>query len=118
MNSPFLTHFREVGWEFASMTILYEIEVADRHEILQEEKIEILKYLNTELCLNQNRPVRTTDEKKQQDKESSKLRRAEQKDRERQRVAEWRAKNPEKYAAQVRRSVEEQRAKRRSNHFS
>lgn len=105
MNSPFLTHFREIGWNHANIT-------PDKHELFQHENIEILKHLSSENCLNHNRPVRTADEKKEWDKNYGKKRRAEQKDRERQRVAEWRAKNPEKYTAQVRRSVEKQRSKK------
>ena len=112
MNSPFYTHFRNVGWESADIRVLYEVEFDTRAQLLQAEKEEIIKHLDDESCLNHNRPCITREEKKQQDKEYGKQRRTEQKERERQRVIEWRKKNPEKYAEQCRRANEKRRLAR------
>ncbi len=112
MNSPFHTHFRNVGWENAEIRILYEVEFDTRGQLLQREKDEIMKHLTSELCLNHNRPCITREEKKQHDAEYGKKRRTEQKEKERQRVIEWRQRNPEKYAEQCRRANEKRRLAR------
>lgn len=112
-NSPLYTHFREVGWINARMSVLTEVEVETRRDLLALERAEILRHLGSPLCLNHNRPIISRDEKKESDAEYGKKRRAENKDAERQRVIEWRLRNPEKYAEQIRRSVEQQREKRR-----
>jgi hypothetical protein len=112
MNSPFHTHFRNVGWENAEIRTLYEVEFDTREQLLQIEKDEIIKHLTNELCLNHNRPCITREEKKQHDAEYGKKRRTEQKERERDRVSEWRRKNPEKYAEQCRRAYEKRRLAR------
>ena len=107
--SPLYTHFREVGWETAEMVVLSEVEVDSRRDLLALERAEILRHLGCPLCLNHNRPIITREEKKAGDAVYGKKRRAENKDAERQRVVEWRKRNPEKYAEQIRRSVERQR---------
>jgi hypothetical protein len=112
MNSLIYTHFRNIGWDKAKMILIADVDVLDRRELLQREKEEITKYIKDESCLNHNLPLICEEEKKQRDKEYGKKRRTEQKEKERQRVAAWRANNPEKHAAQVRRSVEKQRAKK------
>ena len=94
------------------MTILREVEAESRHALFQIEKAEILLHLGTSLCLNHNRPVITREERKEHDAVYGKKRRAENKDAERQRLAEWRRNNPEKRAEQNRRSVDQQRQKR------
>jgi hypothetical protein len=66
-------------------------------------------------CLNINRPVRTIEEKKEQDRQFGKKIRSERPDHERERVAEWRRKNPEKYRAQVERFLEKQKNTKREN---
>lgn len=112
MKSPFHTHFRNVGWENAEIRTLYEIEFETRGQLLQAEKDEIIKHLSNESCLNCNRPLITPEEKKQCDAEYGKQRRTDHKERERQRVIEWRKKNPEKYAEQCRRAYEKRRQAR------
>lgn len=94
------------------MIVLREVEADSRHGLFQIEKAEILRHLGSSLCLNHNRPIITREEKKEHAVVYGKKRRAENKDAERQRVAEWRKRNPEKYAEQVRRSVERQRLAR------
>lgn len=111
--SPLYTHFREVGWQHAEMSILREVEVDSRRALLELEKAEILLHLGTPLCLNHNRPVITAAEKKESHAVYGKKRRAETMDAERRRVAEWRRNNPEKRVEQVRRSLAQQREKRR-----
>ena len=113
-GSPLYTHFREVGWENAEMTTITEVEIDSRRELLELEKAEILTHIGHPLCLNHNRPVITRDEKKALDVEYGKKRRANNKDEQRNRVAEWRKNNPEKWREQKRRSVEQQRKKRQS----
>lgn len=115
MNSPLYTHFRTFGWDNATMTCVCEIEVETRCELLQTERAEIDKYAGDKLCLNVNRPVITADEKRQTDKIYGQRRRAENKEEERLRVAEWRKNNPEKRAAQAKRSNEQQRQRRNLN---
>jgi hypothetical protein len=93
------------------MTQLHELTVEGKTQLLELEKTEILKHLGNELCLNHNRPIRTTDEKKQQNIDYGKLRRATKSSEERARVRQWRIDNPEKRKEQVRRANE--RAKER-----
>lgn len=114
MNSPLYTHFRKIGWENASMILLTETEIDDKKQLLELEKEEILKYLKSELCLNHNIPIRTKEEKQQQNKEYNKFIRNSRPERERNRLAEWRKNNPEKYAEQKKRTVEQQRIKRQN----
>lgn len=111
-NTPIYKHFNEIGWDKATIEIMCELEFADKHAMFEYERQEIEKYINDVNCLNCIKPIIALEEKKQRDKEYGKKRRTEQKEKERQRVAVWRANNPEKYAAQVRRSVEKQRAKK------
>jgi hypothetical protein len=114
MNSPLYTHFIDVGWDTACMTAIREVAVETRSELLAFEREEIDKHLGDPLCLNHNRPVITKEEKKQHDKEYGKIRRQVNREREHERVAEWRRNNPELRAEQIRRSVEQQRQKRMS----
>lgn len=111
-NSPLYTHFREVGWEHARLSVLTEVEVETRRDLLALERTEILRHLGSPLCLNHNRPIISREEKKEMDAVQGKKRRAENKDRERQRLIEWRKRNPEKRAEQARRSNERQRQRR------
>lgn len=103
MNSPLYTHFRNIGWDNATMILIKDAVFETRRDLLEIEKIEILKYLGQELCLNRNRPVTTVNEKKQMDKEQGKIRRQENKDHERDRVKQWRLDNPDKVKEQTKR---------------
>jgi hypothetical protein len=95
------------------MSVLTEVNVESRRDLLALERAEILNHLGSPLCLNHNRPIITREEKKESDADYGKKRRAENMEDERQRVAEWRKRNPEKRAEQARRSNEKQREKRR-----
>ena len=112
MGSPVYSHFRSVGWNNAQMILICECEVNSKVELLTLEKDEILKYIGQENCLNHNRPIRTTEEKKEWDKEYGKVRRILKKDEERSRIKQWRLDNPEKYAEQRRREREKLVAKK------
>ena len=112
-NTPLYSHVNLVGWNSIDVIIVFEEEFVSRTQLLQLEKDEIMKHLNDANCLNNNRPIRTSEEKKEQDKEYGKQRRIEQKEKERERVRKWRLDNPEKYAEQKRRSIEKINEKRR-----
>lgn len=111
MNSPLYSHFREVGWDSASIGCIRDVEVETRRALFQTEKDEICKYLGSDLCLNHNLPTITLDEKRARDSLYGKSRRDSNPEGERNRVAEWRKMNPEKRAEQVRRSNAQQRRK-------
>ena len=111
-NTPLYSHVNTFGWNTMDATVIAEIEFDSKDQLLQIEKDEIVKHLNNDSCLNHNRPCITREDKKQHDAEYGKKRRIQQKEKERERVIEWRKNNPEKYADQLRRSVERQRAKR------
>lgn len=111
-NTPLYSHVNSVGWNNIDVVIVVEIDFDSRSHLLQHEKNEITKHLTDANCLNHNRPIRTTEEKKQHDAEYGKKRRAEQKERERNRVSEWRLNNPEKYAEQCRRANKKRRLAR------
>lgn len=114
MNSPFYTHFRDVGWENANIQVLYELEFQSKQQLLQAEKDEIIKHLGNELCLNRNRPCITPNEKKQSDIQYGKRRRTEHIEKERERVKTWRENNPDKYRLQCQRAYEKRLSKQES----
>lgn len=111
-NTPLYRHFNEIGWSNAVIEPLHEQDFANKSEMFEAEKAEILKYETDDNCLNHARPVITAEEKRERDREYGRKRRQANPERERNRVAEWRRNNPDKYAQQVARSVERQRQKR------
>jgi len=102
-NTPLYSHVNSVGWNNIEVIIIIERDFDSRTQLLQHEKDEITKHLTDANCLNHNRPIRTSEEKKEQDKEYGKQRRIEQKEKERERVRKWRLDNPEKYELQKQR---------------
>ena len=104
LNRPMSVHFRSINWEKVEMILIKEVEVENRHELLQVEKIEIEQYKNDENCLNITRPLITKEEKKESDAEYGKKRRELFKEKERERVKRWRKENPEKWKAQYKRA--------------
>lgn len=102
-NTPLYSHVNSVGWNNIEVIIVIERDFDSRTQLLQHEKDEITKHLTDVNCLNHNRPIRTSEEKKEQDKEYGKQRRSEQKEKERERVRKWRLDNPEKYELQKQR---------------
>lgn len=111
-STPLYSHFREVGWNNAIMTLIKEVTFETRRDLLEVEKVEILKYLGHELCLNHNRPIQTLDEKVQQTREYGKLRRLENKEKDKLKLKEWRKNNPEKWKEQTKRYNEKKKQKR------
>lgn len=111
-NTPLYKYFNTVGWQNSTVELIEEREFETRHALLECEKEHICKYIETQECLNRCKPNITIDEKKLREKTYGKIHRTENKELEHQRVATWRIANPDKYAEQKRRSVEQQRAKR------
>lgn len=102
-NTPLYKHFREIGWENAKMSLIKEVNFETRRDLLEMEKIEILKYIGEDLCLNRNRPIITTREKEDLDKEYAKIWRENNKEKDRLKLKEWRKNNPEKWKEQTKR---------------
>jgi GIY-YIG catalytic domain len=117
-QTPLYVYFNRVGWEHAEIQLLAEFDSIADSELLELEKIEILTVINDEHCLNKSRPIRTPDEKKQQDREHAKVRRRDNRDAELQRVKQWRIDNPEKYTEQCRRASERAKEKRAAKNIS
>jgi hypothetical protein len=116
-KTPLYVYFNRVGWEHAEIQLLAEFDSIPDSELLALEKAEILNVINDEQCLNKSRPMRTSDEKKERDKEYGKVRRRDNREDEIQRVKQWRIDNPEKYTEQRRRYREnvKERAKEKNN---
>jgi hypothetical protein len=115
-QTPLYAHFNQCGWEHAYIVCVREIQVSSKRELLLLEKEEIMRHLSTPECLNVARPCITHQEKKDADREYGKKRRIEKRDVERERVCQWRLNNPEKYAEQVKRSMEKQRMQRETTY--
>ena len=111
-NSPLYSHFREVGWNNANMSLIKEVTFESRRDLLEMEKVEILKFLGDELCLNHNRPLQTLEEKLEQTKEYGKIHRQLNKERQREKLNEWRKNNPEKWKEQTKRYNEKKKQER------
>ena len=114
-NSVLYKYFTEIGWDNVSIELIEEIEIETRKQLFELECKYIKQSLIDEKCLNINRPVRTIEERKEQDRQIGKRIRSERPDHERERVAEWRRKNPEKYRAQVQRFLEKQKNTKSEN---
>ena len=110
-TSPIYTHFRAVGWENATMNLIEEVTFEARRDLLEIEKIEILKYLGQDICLNRNRPTQTREEKLLMDKDQGKIRRQLNKEKDRLNLKEWRKNNPEKWREQTKRFNEKKKQK-------
>lgn len=100
-NREVYKHFKQIGWGAASISIIKQVEVFDRRELLNYEKEEVLKIINNDNCLNSILPITTLDEKKQKDSEYSKKRRNDNPEKERLRLQRWRQENPDKRREQV-----------------
>lgn len=93
--------FKEIGWDNVKITLIKEVIISNRKELLAHEKGEIIKSINDENCLNSSLPLTTLEEKRKRDNEYSKKRRQENPERERERLQKWRTENPEKRRQQV-----------------
>lgn len=94
-------YFKEIGWDNVIISLIKEIEINDKKELLLVEKEELLKVKHNPNCLNTTLPMITIEEKKKRDSEYSKKRRQENPEREKERLQRWRKENPEKRKEQV-----------------
>jgi hypothetical protein len=94
-------HFRNIGWENATISLIKEVQINERKQLLEHEKDELLKVKDDANCLNSNIPILTLEEKKKRDSEYSKNRRQRNPERERERLQKWRTENPEKRKEQT-----------------
>ena len=100
-KTPLYQHFNMVGWEHASISLLYAIEDATKEAILDHEKEYIQVSLSDDKCLNKATPQLTEEEKKEKDRQYGAKWRQENKERAAERIRKWRAENPEKWKAQT-----------------
>ena len=109
-RSPVYTHFNTVGWDNnAEIILIKEFHDVTRTQLRQHEMDEIMKVVDDPFCLNRNRPILTREDKKTHDKEYSHTRREQNKDDERDRVRQWRLKNPDKWKEQTKRYREKKK---------
>ena len=102
-TTPLYEHFNTIGWSYAIITLIEEVEVFDRHELLGMEDILVRNSLNDPNCLNKTCVIVTPEQKREQDREYGKIRRENQKEREKERLRLWRQNNPEKWREQTKR---------------
>lgn len=114
-DTPLYKHFNHIGWSSCSIELLVEDKFENKKALFETENVYICKHIGNQQCLNHSRPTITKEEKQQRDQIYGKKHREENKESDYQRVVEWRKNNPEKYAEQVKRSVEQQRIKRELN---
>lgn len=100
-TTPLYEHFNRIGWKNATITLLSEIEVENRDELLKKEDDLVRENLSDENCLNKMCVVVTSDQKKEYDKIYGAIRRSKNKESERERVKQWRIANPEKWREQT-----------------
>jgi len=96
-------HFNTIGWVTATITLIKEVVILNRLELLGIEDILVRNSLNDPNCLNKICVIVTPEQKREQDREYGKIRRESQKERERERVRIWRQNNPEKWREQTKR---------------
>ena len=89
-------YFKEIGWDNVTITLIKDVKVDNRKQLLLYEKDELINLINDENCLNKALPITTAEEKKKRDAAYGKKRRQENPDKERQRLQKWRTDNPEK----------------------
>lgn len=99
-NRQIYLHFKEVGWNNVTVSIIEEFEVNSRRDLLTKECEYIKNYLDDNTCLNKIRSIITPEEKKERDRKYGKIRREKNPEYERNRLKEWRKNNPEKWKEQ------------------
>jgi Uri superfamily endonuclease len=100
-TTPLYDHFNKIGWNLAVITLVAELDVADRGELLLQEDQLIRQHMTDEKCLNKCHVTITPEERKQKDKLCGIKRRSEKKEEDRERIKTWRALNPEKWREQT-----------------
>jgi NAD+--asparagine ADP-ribosyltransferase len=96
----------------ARIELLAEVDIITDLDLLGMEKAEISGVVTDPRCLNKATPLRTPEDKKERDKEYSKVYHQDHRDHNREKIRQWRLDNPEKYAEQCRRAKERAREKR------
>jgi Uri superfamily endonuclease len=100
-TTPLYDHFNKIGWNLAVITLVAELDVADRGELLLQEDQLIRQHMTDEKCLNKCHVKITPEERKERDKLCGIKRRLEKKEEDRERIKTWRALNPEKWREQT-----------------
>ena len=111
-KTPLYVYFNRVGWVHARIELLAEVDIITDLDLLGMEKAEISGVVTDPRCLNKATPLRTPEDKKERDKEYSKVYHQDHRDHNREKIRQWRLDNPEKYAEQCRRAKERAREKR------
>jgi Uri superfamily endonuclease len=101
--TPLYQHFNIIGWASATITLIEEVEILNRLELLGMEDKLVRNSLNDPNCLNKTCVIVTPEQKREHDREYGKIRRESQKERERERVRIWRQNNPDKWKEQTKR---------------
>lgn len=111
LNTPVYVHFRELGWQNATITLIEEFEISSKKELLERECKIIKEFIKLKTCLNKNRPIISDEEKKERDKNYGYKRRQECPEKEYNRLKEWRKNNPEKWKEQYTRYNQKKKEK-------
>lgn len=108
-NTPLYKLANEIGWDNMKIILLQEIIFINKSELMAVEDKLIRGFLNNDECLNHNRVTITKKEKNDMDKLYSKKRRNERPEYERNRLNEWRRKNPDMVKEQTKRHNEKKK---------
>jgi len=100
-TTPLYEHFNKIGWNNATITLISELEVDNRNDLLKKEDELVRENLSDENCLNKFCVTVTPEQKKEHDKIYGAIRRSKNKESERERVKQWRIANPEKWREQT-----------------
>lgn len=102
-NTPLYVHFNTIGWEHAEIKTIHEFEISDRKQLSLKEDEVVREHIDDKMCLNKARVIVSAEERKLRDSLYGKKRRETCKDKERERVKQWRLLNPHKWLEQSRR---------------
>ena len=102
-NIPLYSYFNEIGWNNAIIEIIHQQEFENKIDLLNYEKQLINQYKHDDNCLNKSIPIRTKEEKKENDELYGKNYRLTHKEQEREKLRRWRRDNHDKYLEQARR---------------
>lgn len=102
-TTPLYEHFNTIGWVNALITLIEEIEILDRRELLEREDVIVRRSLKDPNCLNKTCVIVTQEQKREQDRAYGQSRRESRKEIEKERVRTWRQNNPDKWREQTKR---------------
>lgn len=115
-KTPLYACFNECGWDHASIRLISEHNDISNEQLLAIEKEEIIKCMDDPMCLNKSRPQRTPEELKTRSREYGRTHRENNKDKDRERVSQWRLMNPDKWKEQTKRYREKKNQGLSDNH--